>query len=95
MNAAKSLTGEDLAIYERALQLKDQSINQHRNKDKEKAMKLMLEAYDEIKKVVNNTDMKVVILKSKICQNIALFHKQSSELTKSLEMSILALETNP
>ena len=95
MNAAESLTGEDLAFYERALQLKDQSINHHRNKNKENAMKLMLEAYDEIKKVVNNTDAKVVVLKSIICQNIAQFHKQSSEFTKSLEMSMLALEANP
>ena len=39
MNAAESLTGEDLAFYERALQLKDQGINEYKNKNKKKQNK--------------------------------------------------------
>ena len=59
------------------------------------AKELTREALKEINKVGDSTNTEVVVLKSNICQNLAQFHKQSSEFAESLKMSEQALEANP
>ena len=85
--SAINLAGDDLAAYNKALDLKNQGVKQFQQKNKDEAKKLMHEALDEMKKIQDRSDKEVGVLQGNICQNISLIHKQSEEFVDSLKMS--------
>ena len=93
-NSAITLTGEDLAAYNKAFELKNQGVEKFKAQDKEAAKKLMHESLEELKKI-QAADKTVNVLQSTICQNMALIHKQAEEFADSLKMSEQALEYDP
>lgn len=91
-----SLEGDDKTAYDQAMKFKQEGVKAFSKKvpDKEKALKAMTSALEEIKKVENRT-ADVVLLEGQICQNTALIHKQNDDLAASLEMSKQAFATDP
>ena len=85
--SAINLTGDDLAAYNKALDLKNQGVKQFQQKNKDDAKKLMHEALENMKKIQDRSEKEVGVLQGNICQNVALIHKQSEEFSDSLKMS--------
>lgn len=85
--SAINLAGDDLAAYNKALELKNQGVKQFQQKNKDEAKKLMHEALTEMNKIKDRSEKEVGTLQGNICQNVALIHKQSEEFADSLKMS--------
>ena len=76
MEAKPALEGDDLKFFEEATNLKAQGVTQFTKKkpNKDKALELMNQAVDTLRKIQNRTS-EVCVLEGQMCQNIALILK--------------------